>query len=34
MPLSLSRLQGFTMMTITLAIMAGCYNLLRANSHW
>ena len=27
-------LQGFTMMTITLAIMAGCFNLLRANSHW
>lgn len=26
--------QGFTMMTITLAILAGCYNLLRDNCHW
>jgi PHS family inorganic phosphate transporter-like MFS transporter len=25
---------GFIMMTVLLAIMAGCYNLLRANSHW
>ena len=26
--------QGFAMMTITLAIMAGTYNLLRDNAHW
>ena len=26
--------QGFIMMTITLAVMAGTYNTLRANAHW